>query len=129
MSQTTPPGPAPFATPARTRPPLRRSRTDRKLGGVAGGLAHYFDIDPLLVRIAFVVLTIAAAGTGLLLYVACLAMVPVEGDDSAAQTHPVMVTKIDNTESSSPQVGLSIVTGRPTVNPSAPTGDVPSFAP
>ena len=32
---------------------------------------------------------------------------PVEGDDSAAQTYPVMVTKIDNTESSSPQVGLS----------------------
>jgi hypothetical protein len=31
---------------------------------------------------------------------------PVEGDDSAAQTHPVLVTKIDNTESSSPQVGL-----------------------
>ena len=29
-----------------------------------------------------------------------------EGDDSAAQTHPVLVTKIDNTESSSPQVGL-----------------------
>jgi hypothetical protein len=32
---------------------------------------------------------------------------PVEGDDSAAQTYPVMVTKIDNTESSSPQIGLS----------------------
>jgi hypothetical protein len=32
---------------------------------------------------------------------------PVTGDDSAAQTHPVMVTKIDNTGSSAPQVGLS----------------------
>jgi hypothetical protein len=31
---------------------------------------------------------------------------PVEGDDSAAQTHPVLVTKIDNTASSSPQIGL-----------------------
>ncbi len=31
---------------------------------------------------------------------------PVEGDDSAAQTYPVMVTKIDNTGSSSPQIGL-----------------------
>ena len=31
---------------------------------------------------------------------------PVEGDDSAAQPYPVMVTKIDNTESSSPQLGL-----------------------
>lgn len=31
---------------------------------------------------------------------------PVEGDDSAAQTHPVLVTKIDNTGSSAPQIGL-----------------------
>ena len=31
---------------------------------------------------------------------------PVEGDESAAQTHPVMVTKIDNTDSSAPQIGL-----------------------
>ena len=31
---------------------------------------------------------------------------PVEGDDSAAQEHPVMVTKIDNTDSSAPQIGL-----------------------
>jgi hypothetical protein len=31
---------------------------------------------------------------------------PVEGDDSAAQDHPVMVTKIDNTSSSAPQIGL-----------------------
>jgi Protein of unknown function (DUF3048) N-terminal domain/Protein of unknown function (DUF3048) C-terminal domain len=31
---------------------------------------------------------------------------PVQGDDSAAQSHPVMVAKIDNTESSSPQIGL-----------------------
>ena len=35
-----------------------------------------------------------------------LTCLPVEGDDSAAQTYPVMVTKIDNTESSSPQIGL-----------------------
>ena len=63
---------------------LRRSTTDRKIAGVAGGLARYFDIDPLLVRIVLVVLTIAAAGTGLLLYLAFVLLVPEEGSDKAS---------------------------------------------
>jgi phage shock protein C len=43
-----------------------RSREDRVAGGVAGGLAHAFDLDPTLVRLAFVVL--AFAGFGVLAY-------------------------------------------------------------
>ena len=35
---------------------LRRSRTDRKVAGVAGGLARHLDVDPLVLRVAFVVL-------------------------------------------------------------------------
>ncbi|NTU82212.1 MAG: PspC domain-containing protein [Chloroflexales bacterium] len=38
---------------------LQRSRSDRKLAGVAGGLAQYFGIDPMLVRLAFVLLIFA----------------------------------------------------------------------
>ena len=37
------------------RSPLTRSSTDKKLGGVSGGLGAYFGIDPVLVRIGFVV--------------------------------------------------------------------------
>jgi phage shock protein PspC (stress-responsive transcriptional regulator) len=46
---------------------LFRSTTDKKIGGVCGGLAEYFDIDPLLVRLLFIILVIAAGG-GVLLY-------------------------------------------------------------
>ncbi len=47
---------------------LYRSQTDRKFAGVAGGLAEYFVMDPLLIRLAFVVLTLAGGG-GVLIYI------------------------------------------------------------
>ncbi|MEI7500259.1 MAG: PspC domain-containing protein [Bacteroidota bacterium] len=46
---------------------LYRSLTDRKFVGVAGGLAEYFMMDPLLIRLAFVILTLAGGG-GFLIY-------------------------------------------------------------
>ena len=46
---------------------LTRSEADKRIAGVCGGLAEYFDIDPLLVRIGFVVA--AFMGFGLLAYV------------------------------------------------------------
>jgi phage shock protein PspC (stress-responsive transcriptional regulator) len=60
---------------------LFRSRTDRMLGGVCGGLGHYFDVDPILFRIAAVALTLLA-GAGIVLYIAALLLVPDE--DAAA---------------------------------------------
>ena len=45
-----------------------RSTTDRKIAGVAGGLAEYFEIDPLLVRLIFVILLLVGGG-GFLLYI------------------------------------------------------------
>ena len=47
---------------------LYRSITDRKFAGVAGGLAEYFVMDPLLIRLAFVILTFAGGG-GVLIYI------------------------------------------------------------
>lgn len=47
---------------------LVRSTNDRMLFGVAGGLANYLNIDPVLVRLAFVLLTLAH-GWGLIIYV------------------------------------------------------------
>ena len=46
---------------------LRRG-SDRIVGGVASGLAHYFGVDALLVRIVFVILTLAPPGIGVILY-------------------------------------------------------------
>jgi phage shock protein C len=54
---------------------LYRSRTDRKLAGVCGGLAEYFNIDATLVRVLFVVLAVLG-GSGLLLYLALWIVVP-----------------------------------------------------
>jgi phage shock protein PspC (stress-responsive transcriptional regulator) len=61
---------------------LRRSRTDRHLAGVAGGLARHLDIDPVIVRVALVVL-VFFGGAGLLLYVGGWLFVPEEGTDHA----------------------------------------------
>jgi len=56
---------------------LYRSRKERMIWGVAGGLAEYLDVDPVLVRIGFVLLTFAN-GVGLLLYVLMAIVVPSE---------------------------------------------------
>ncbi len=56
---------------------LFRCRHDRRLAGVAGGIAEYFDADPTLVRLLWV-LSIFLGGTGLLLYVAMAIIVPLE---------------------------------------------------
>src|SRR3954465_10037183 len=59
------PPPPPPGPPA--HPQLRRSRTDKMIGGVAGGLAEYSGVDPLLWRVGFVALTFAG-GSGTLVY-------------------------------------------------------------
>ena len=61
---------------------LRRSTTDRKLAGVAGGLGRHFDIDPTVLRVAFVVLALFG-GAGVLLYGVCWLIVPEEGSERA----------------------------------------------
>ncbi|WP_028635649.1 PspC domain-containing protein [Nocardioides sp. URHA0032] len=62
---------------------LRRSRADRKVAGVAGGLARHLDVDPLILRVAFVVL-VFFGGAGLILYGACWLLVPDDGAERAA---------------------------------------------
>ncbi len=56
---------------------LYRSRKNRVIAGVAGGLGEYFDIDPVFVRVIFVVATLAGA-SGLLAYVILWIVVPKE---------------------------------------------------
>ncbi len=58
---------------------LRRSRTDRKIAGVSGGIGRYAGIDPLIVRILFVVLAVFG-GSGLLLYALGWLLVPEDGE-------------------------------------------------
>lgn len=91
---TTPPPTDPDAAPEAERGPrvtaeevrdlgrLRRSTTDRKVAGVAGGLARHLDIDPVLLRVGFVVLAFFG-GAGLILYAAGWALIPEDDRDRA----------------------------------------------
>lgn len=81
-TRTHTPGPEQPAAgpPPAARPPLRRSRTDRKVAGVAGGLGDYLGIDPVILRILFVVLAVFG-GSGLLLYLVAWLLIPEEGTE------------------------------------------------
>jgi phage shock protein PspC (stress-responsive transcriptional regulator) len=71
-------------------PPKRlyRSRTDRVLGGVCGGLGRYFGIDPVIIRLLAIVLTLAG-GAGVVAYLVALLLVPQgEGEAAAGDTPP-----------------------------------------
>jgi len=57
---------------------LYRSRSDRMVAGVCGGLADYFDVDPTLVRVLAVLLTWATAGLGIVAYIVLAVVVPEE---------------------------------------------------
>jgi phage shock protein PspC (stress-responsive transcriptional regulator) len=56
---------------------LYRSRKDKMLGGVAGGIAEYFEIDPVILRIIFAV-TFFVFGGGLLAYIIMWIIIPQE---------------------------------------------------
>lgn len=84
----------PSAGGASTSPPpgdhdgrkrLTRSREDEWLGGVAGGLAEYFDVDPTLVRIAFVLAAILSSGLAVIGYIVAWIVIP-EADETPGAT-------------------------------------------
>jgi len=61
---------------------LYRSRKERMIGGVCGGLAHYFGIDPTLVRLLFVLGLFAVGGT-FWAYIIMMIVIPEEPTPSA----------------------------------------------
>jgi phage shock protein C len=56
---------------------LTRSTTDRMIAGVCGGLAEYFDLDPAIVRLVFLLFTLAG-GAGPLIYLVLWIIMPLE---------------------------------------------------
>jgi phage shock protein PspC (stress-responsive transcriptional regulator) len=64
---------------------LRRSRSDRTIAGVCGGLADYFEIHPAVFRVAFVVMTLLG-GAGVLIYLAAALVMPDEGREDSVVT-------------------------------------------
>jgi phage shock protein PspC (stress-responsive transcriptional regulator) len=112
-----PPSPDPPALPEAPPPrqQLRRSSTDKMLGGVAGGLAEYSGIDPLLWRVGFVALTVAG-GSGVLVYLLLWLLMP---HGSAAPSDRGALDKLTERRAAGPRspvpgvtlAGLLIVVG------------------
>ena len=52
------------------------SDTNKKVGGVCGGIGEYFNIDPTLVRLIWVVITLMTWGTGIVAYLIAWMIIP-----------------------------------------------------
>jgi len=63
---------------AASQPRLVRSHTDRRIAGVCGGLAEYFDVDPTIVRVTWVILSIIAGAVvfGVVAYLVAWFIIP-----------------------------------------------------
>ena len=57
-----------------------RSRKNRVIAGICGGLAEYFDVDPIIVRLITLILVLSA-GAGLIAYIIAWIVVPEEPDN------------------------------------------------
>ena len=67
---------------------LMRSSTDKKIAGVCGGLAEYFDLDATIIRVVWL-LAVFFAGTGILAYVILWILVPLAPEHAINTSAPV----------------------------------------
>lgn len=57
---------------------LYRSRSNSMISGVCGGLAEYLGLDPTVVRLLYVLLSLCTMGSGLLFYIIAMIIIPME---------------------------------------------------
>jgi len=84
------------AVPPRGNTRLMRSRYDRKIAGVCGGMGKYMDMDPTLMRVLWLLLLFALPPAGLIGYIAAWIVMPQE-----PEAHPPVVA----TQTSAPYAG------------------------
>jgi phage shock protein PspC (stress-responsive transcriptional regulator) len=82
---------------------LERSPSNRMVAGVASGLGRYFDINPSVFRLGFVVLTLLG-GAGILVYLAAVLVIPVEGRDNSIAAQVLA----ERSERPAPLIGLGL---------------------
>ncbi len=85
---------------------LYRSRSDRMIWGVCGGLAKYFDIDPTIVRIV-AILSIFLSGFGILAYIILAIVVPLEGSE-VTEPKDVVKENVEEIKETATQLGQEI---------------------
>jgi phage shock protein C len=78
-----------MSSPYTSQPPrrLERSKSNRVLGGVCAGVANYLNMDPTLVRVLTVVISLFT-GVPVILYIIALFVIPEEGSQPATPTYP-----------------------------------------
>lgn len=64
-----------------TRKRLSRSLKDKMIGGVCGGIANYFDVDPTLVRVGYILLSIFTIFSGVIAYFILWLVMPVDPEN------------------------------------------------
>lgn len=82
---------------------LYRSRKDRIIAGVCGGLGEYFNLDPTLIRIAFAALTLLN-GAGLILYIILSIVIPEEKVETVQEASAVASASSKGFEGSKSQI-------------------------
>jgi len=69
---------------------LYRSKNERVLGGVCAGIGVYFDVDPTVVRLVWIVLTLLSLGVGVLAYIITWIIVPEENPVKTSAENPAL---------------------------------------
>jgi phage shock protein PspC (stress-responsive transcriptional regulator) len=72
---------------------LYRTHQGRMVAGVCSGLGEYFGVDPNLIRVIFLVLTVFTAGVGVLIYLLAWVVIPEEGEKSSIAENMINKTK------------------------------------
>ena len=65
---------------------LYRSRKEMILGGVCGGIAEHIDVDPSLIRLVWIVVSLISLGTGIIVYLAAWIIIPESPRENVQQT-------------------------------------------
>jgi len=72
---------------------LYRTHQGRMVAGVCSGLGEYFGVDPNLIRVIFLVLTVFTAGVGVLIYLLAWIVIPEEGEKTSIAENMINKTK------------------------------------
>jgi len=87
---------------------LRRSINDRVFSGVCGGIGEYFNIDPTIVRIVWVLLSLRSFGTSLIIYLVCSFIIP--EDDGVIYSEDYDSEKYEKIKRNTPiLIGLGLI--------------------
>lgn len=85
---------------------LKRSRNDRMIAGVCGGVGEYFNIDPVIIRVVWAILFFMPGGPGFLAYLLCAIIIP---EDDGVFHQDEYSDSNNTTTNTSTFIGLTLV--------------------